>query len=375
MNWKKIEAVDGLEGAEAFAQQTIYPILETGAINIKKPDSNPVQAFQMPMILVFIFTVLADNLLVAFLPHGMFRSIVFFMLFPVIFFGAIMFAARLFKDKIVDLITTAKASFMVRAEAMEKVAHFLDLTYIPVPGGAPSTLKNLSKWIGKPQKLEELITMLDKSGGLDEAIESATRAGLMLTNVIVLAKAENKQRDIRRQVEMQNLQDGFTGVYAGVDFTAFEWVQSMDKADDIHHLVLVLPAPSRLHSITELRTRQTDWPYSGTNHDFTSVDLGARAFKDIFKIRSTDQTEARQVFNPAVMERLIALAGENPMRAVAFSEGLVIDIAGADRFALSHQVTGAWSEASVQQTFSDIANLLEFIKTSAHSFMVPVARN
>ena len=375
MNWKKIEAVDGLEGAEAFAQQTIYPILETGAINIKKPDSNPVQAFQMPMILVFIFTVLADNLLVAFLPHGMFRSIVFFMLFPVIFFGAIMFAARLFKDKIVDLITTAKASFMVRAEAMEKVAHFLDLTYIPVPGGAPSTLKNLSKWIGKPQKLEELITMLDKSGGLDEAIESATRAGLMLTNVIVLAKAENKQRDIRRQVEMQNLQDGFTGVYAGVDFTAFEWVQSMDKADDIHHLVLVLPAPSRLHSITELRTRQTDWPYSGTNHDFTSVDLGARAFKDIFKIRSTDQTEARQVFNPAVMERLIALAGENSMRAVAFSEGLVIDIAGADRFALSHQVTGAWSEASVQQTFSDIANLLEFIKTSAHSFMVPVARN
>lgn len=375
MNWKKIEAVDGLEGAEAFAQQTIYPILETGAINIKKPDSNPVQAFQMPMILVFIFTVLADNLLVAFLPHGMFRSIVFFMLFPVIFFGAIMFAARLFKDKIVDLITTAKASFMVRAEAMEKVAHFLDLTYIPVPGGAPSTLKNLSKWIGKPQKLEELITMLDKSGGLDEAIESATRAGLMLTNVIVLAKAENKQRDIRRQVEMQNLQDGFTGVYAGVDFTAFEWVQSMDKADDIHHLVLVLPAPSRLHTITELRTRQTDWPYSGTNHDFTSVDLGARAFKDIFKIRSTDQTEARQVFNPAVMERLIALAGENPMRAVAFSEGLVIDIAGADRFALSHQVTGAWSEASVQQTFSDIANLLEFIKTSAHSFMVPVARN
>ena len=217
--------------------------------------------------------------------------------------------------------------------------------------------------------------MLDRSGGLEETIESTTRAGLMLTNVIVLAKAENKQRDIRRQVELQNLQDGFTGVYAGVDFTAFEWVQSMEKGDDIHHLVLVLPAPSRLQSITELRTRQTDWPYSGAKHDFTSVDLGARAFKDIFKVRSTDQTEARQVFNPAVMERLIALAGENPMRAVAFSEGLVIDIAGADRFALSHQVTGAWSEASVHQTFSDIANLLEFIKTSAHSFMVPVARN
>ena len=64
MNWKKIEAVDRLEGAEAFAKQTIYPILERGEINIKKPDRTPVQAFQTPMILVFIFTVLADNLLV-----------------------------------------------------------------------------------------------------------------------------------------------------------------------------------------------------------------------------------------------------------------------------------------------------------------------
>ena len=50
-------------------------------------------------------------------------------------------------------------------------------------------------------------------------------------------------------------------------------------------------------------------------------------------------------------------------------------LAGAEAFALSHQVSGAWSEACVQQTFSDIANLLELIKTSAHSFMVPVSRS
>ncbi len=375
MKWREIESVAGFEGAQIFARQTIYPILEKGADNLKKPDGNPILAFQGPFIVAFIITILADNLLLAFLPHSMFRSVLFFILFPVIFIGAIMLMFRLFRNRIVDLITAAKSSFIVRAKAMEEVANFLGLVYTPAPGGAPSTLKSFSSWVGKPQKLEELIALLEKSGGLDDAIENATRAGLMLSNTIILAKAENKQRDIRRQIEMQNLQDGFTGTYAGVNFTAFEWVQSMDEADDIHHLVLVLPTPSRLRSITELRTRETDWPYSGISHNFTSVDLGARAFKDIFKIRSTDQTEARHVFNPAVMERLIALAGENKMRAVAFAEGLVVDLAGRDRFALSDQVTGAWSEASVQQTFSDMAGLLELVKASAHSFMVPTPGN
>jgi len=370
-SWPDIEAVSGFENAQSFSREHIHPVLEAGAVNAKEPSKHILEAFKVPMFVGFIAAVIISNIISGILPGGFLSTAFFFILFPLVFIGCAMLGARLMKDKIIDLIATSKANFITRAKAMTQIADFLDLSYVPVPGGAPSTLKSFSNWVGKPQRLEALIALLDKGGGLNEAIDTAQRAGLLLSNTIILAKQEDKERMVRQQIEMQGLQDGFYGTHKGVRFSAFEWVQTMSEADDIFHLVLVLPPPARLHSITELRTRNTDWPYSGTKHDFDPVEFGARAFNDAFKVRSTDQTEARQVFNPATMERVIALAGENTLRAVAFPEGLVLDIQGTDRFAISNIVTGAWSNDTVQQTFSDLADLLHFIETSAHSFLVP----
>lgn len=370
-NWPEIESIKGFENAERFAKKKIYPILEAGVTEAEIPNRNALAAFTAPLMIGFIVTVITVNVIAGFIPAGFLRTISFVILFPATFIAIAAIGVRFMKDKIIDLMITAKASFITRSKALTQTANFLNLTYVPAPGGAPSTLTSFSRWIGKPARLEELIALLDESGGLHEAVDIAQRGGLLLSKTIVLGNEADKEKLVRQTIEMQGLQDGFHGTHKGVSFSAFEWVQSMEDVDDIFHLVLVLPTPTRLHSITELRTRNTDWPYSGVEHNFEPVEFGARAFNQAFKVRSTDQTEARQVFNPATMERVIALAGSDKLRAVAFPEGLALDIQGSDRFAISNLVTGEWSADTVQRTFSDLAELLHFVETSARSFLLP----
>ena len=372
-SWEDIEAMAGFEGAQAFAHDKIEPLLEAETKHAIAPGDNPIKGFQMPLLLAFVLTIIAQNLILSFLPNGWLRSILFFAIFPLLFIGILLFMVRLFKDRIVSQITRAKASLISRTKAMRSIADFLGFTYIPIPGGAPNSLKSFSKWLGNPEQLQALITTLEEKGGLESALDTAIKSGVMISNTIIVAKAENKQKLIRTHIEMQNLQDGFIGTHAGIPFEAFEWVERPSETEtaNTHHLVMVLPAPARLHGVTQLRTRKIAWPYSGVDHAFKTVDVNARDFTDIFKIRSTDQVEARQVFNPAVMERVLVLAGKNAVRAVAFSDGLVLDIVGRDRFAISEITTGTWSRQSVHDTFSDIAALLQLVEATAHSFMLP----
>lgn len=374
-NWTEIEAVPGFEGAEAFAQQEIVPLMQAGDADRKPIDtSNMAKAIQVPALVAFFGSVIGGQIAMAITPVAFLKPIVMFLTFPVFFIGLILLMLRLFKHRVSDLLLSGKANFTQRAKGMTAIADFLGLTYIPVPGGAPMALKSFAKWMKAEGELKSLVETMDEHGGLDEAVDIAHRSGVMLANTIILAREKKKQEIARQAASVQNLQDGFEGTRAGVTFETFEWVEPVDEDDDIHHLVLVLPSPGRLQGVTELRSRKTGWPNSGQTHALDEVDLGARAFKDVFKVRSTDQTEARAVFNPAVMERVIALAGDDKVRAVAFSEGLVIDVTGSDRFELSHVLTGEWSEESIRTTFSDIADLVLLVEAAAHSFMLRAGR-
>ena len=374
-NWEQIEAVPGFEGAEAFARRDIVPLMQAGDADRKPIDtSNMAKAIQLPAIIAFFGSVIGVQIATSMTPYAFLKPVVMVITFPVFFIGMILLMLRMFKVRVSNLLMSGRANFTQRAKGMTAIAEFLGLKYIPVPGGAPAALKSLAKWIKAEGELKSLVDTMDEHGGMEEAVDIAHRSGLMLTNTIILASAEKKELMTRQAATAQNLQDGFEGTRAGVTFETFEWVEPIEDQDDIHHLVLVLPSPSRLQGITELRSRKAGWPNSGETHDFDEVDLGARAFKDVFKLRSTDQTEARTVFNPAVMERVIELARDDRVRAVAFSEGLVIDVAGSDRFALSHILTGEWSEESIRTTFSDIADLVLLVEAAAHSFMLRTER-
>lgn len=376
MSWQEIEAVPGFSGAEKLAQFAIDPMLRAEVPPEQAIEPKAIaSAFQLPMTLAMVTTVIGMSFVLGIFSSDWLRVPAAIFALPVIFFGSIIVMLRLFKSRLVDLIVASRGHFILRAKGMSAIADFLGLTYVPAPGGAPRGLSALSKFLGKPEALETLIETLNNHGGMDEALDIAKRSGLMLSNTIILASAEKRKEIADQAAEMQGLQDGFHGTRAGVAFDAFEWVEHIDEDDNVHHLMLVLPAPMRLQGVTELRSPKASWPNSGTTLAVTEVDLGARAFKDRFKLRSTDQTEARAVFNPAVMERVIALAGEDKVRAVAFSDGLVIDVAGKDRFALTHILTGEWSSASIQETFSDIAELVQLVEAAAHTFMVPKDRS
>ena len=100
------------------------------------------------------------------------------------------------------------------------------------------------------------------------------------------------------------------------------------------------------------------------------MDLVPDTFNEYFRLRSTDQVEARTIFNPAVVERVLALAHGQPFRAVAQEEGLVFDFVGDNRFALIDLKTGEWNDETIKQSVTDVAELLELVDTLAHAFMV-----
>ena len=294
-----------------------------------------------------------------------------FILFPVMFFGTFALVAWFRRDTLVTFLTAAKGNFLARASALSAMAERLDLSYVASPGGAPQTLKILSKLNFVSGRLRDLIDTLDENGGLDEAVEAAVASGMLVPDVVVLGGSEaQKARYYRQSALGHAFEDGFEGERNGIRFSAFEWIESVDDAPDKYHLLLVLNAPYRLHGVTQLRSRGTPWSKPVTERELNDVQLVPATFNDHFRLRSTDQVEARTIFNPAVVARILALAHGEPFRAVASGEHLVINFEGQNRFNLLDLQTGAWSDESIRETWSDIADLLTVTDEMAHAFMV-----
>ena len=151
----------------------------------------------------------------------------------------------------------------------------------------------------------------------------------------------------------------------------FEWVESVSEAPDLNHLVIVLAAPLRLHGVTQLRARKYVWPQDPNGTPLEDVDLGPKAFDALYRLRGSDQVEARALFNPAVIERVIALAHGGKFRAVARQQHLVFDFAGeANRFHLIDLVTGEWNDETLRQTHADLAEALALVDALGHAFML-----
>lgn len=101
------------------------------------------------------------------------------------------------------------------------------------------------------------------------------------------------------------------------------------------------------------------------------VELGPRSFDALYRLRSSDQVEARAIFNPALIERVTALAHGGRLRAVARQHHLVFDFAShANRFHLIDLITGHWSDETIRQAHADLAEALALVDALGHAFML-----
>ena len=370
MGWDQIEQADGFSGLRAHAEANVLPLLAEG--DLRPLDGKALQK-RLGGALTggFFFFVVSFMIAQGVLPDTWWGETLVFLLFPVLFLGCILGSLFFFRRSLLRAFLDAKMRFLVRGRALSALVAPLGLTYVATPGGAPAPLKWIAEQAWAPAEFRDLNTTLETEGGMDEAVAAAREAGLMIeANVYVVGSQEQKERYQQMAARQATIEDGFHGTRRGIGFDMFEWVERVDEAPDIHHLVIVLEAPLALHGITQLRARKASWPQEASGVRFDDVDLGPRAFDAAYRLRATDQVEARAIFNPAVIERVIGLAHDGKFRAVAKGHRLVFDFPGVNRFALVDVVTGSWSEDTLRQTAADLVEALTLVDTLAHAFML-----
>ena len=369
--WEDIERHQGFAGAEARATAELRPLLERVVLD-------PIDAGRQQKIITRYMTTAFLSFGVSFmaleflLPNGAGWEFLKFILFPIVFIAYMALALFLMRGRLAKLFVEAQARLGVKADAMQRLAAPLGLAYVPAPGGAPKGLEWLAQQSWAPAILREATVKLNAAGGMDGAVAIVRESGLLIeANTYVVGTPEQKAQYNDQAASMRQIEDGFEGTRAGLAFSMFEWVERVSEAPDIYHLVIVLEAPLRLHGVTHLRARKTTWPQDPNGTPMQDVDLGPKAFDALYRLKASDQVEARAIFNPAVIERVIALAHGGPFRAVARQQHLVFDFASeANRFHLIDLITGHWSDDTVRQAHADLAEALALVDALGHAFML-----
>lgn len=367
-DWSGIGQRLGLADLQGFVHREVIPEIRDVPQVERGRNGRPKTRLELPLSLgfgLFIALFLSTG---AFLDDTFIGVALRFLLFPVLFLGCIALMVYLFRGRFLAALMAGQTRFIARSGALTRIAGALGLTYIPAPGGAPPALKWIAGLPIAPQEIRQAAETLDAHGGMDAPLAVARRSGALADHVTVIASQETRERYLSQAAANVRVEDGFEGQRGGVPFSAFEWVESESEAPDIYHLTLVFEAPYRLQGVTQLRTRKIAWPAVPGGQALAPVRLGIPAFEERFRIRASDQVEAHMIFDPAVVERLAALAHTNPLRAVAFETHLVVDVAGEDRFNLVELTTGAWSEDQIAATLAQIADMLELADAVSRAF-------
>tara|TARA_Y100000052_G_scaffold13882_1_gene13505 strand:- start:165253 stop:166377 length:1125 start_codon:yes stop_codon:yes gene_type:complete len=371
LSWAEIDQRLGRTGLEGFSDREIVPQLEEMTEEGDSADQKKaLKSLQRSFTIGFFSFGIFFFVFAIFVPDDWWGIVLKFVLFPVVFLGTMALTAFLRRETLMKVLFRAQGNFMARAAALKSIADHLQLVYVPTPGGAPEHFKMLAKFRLMPKKFGEMVEMLDQHGGLDEAVDAATKSGLLAPDAVVLGNEKDKERYYRQTAMGQSFEDGFEGERSGIGFSAFEWIETVDEAPDRYHLLLLLRAPHRLNGVTHLRSRKTPWPRAEDSKAFSDVHVVPETFNDHFRLRSTDQVEARTIFNPAVIERVLALAHGEAFRAVARDDQLVFDIVGENRFNLIDLQSAHWDTQSIRKTFEDIVELMELVDEMSHAFMV-----
>lgn len=363
IDWTEIGLRLELRDPANFVETKIVPLLEAVPAERLSSKGKRRNRLELPMTLAMVgFGATQVALMISGI-HGL----ITFILFLPLFFGWTLAVLFLFRGRFASAFLDGRERFIIRSKSLSRLANELALEYVPSPGGAPEALKLIAKQKFAPNALKEACEVLDAHGGMDEALATARRSGTMVLGT-VLGNKDQREKHYDAAAKNVQVEDGFQGALAGIEFSAFEWKESKDDASPIYHLVIVVRAPHRLHGITQLRTRNISWPGGHPDARFHSVGVVAPEFESRFRMRTTDQVEARTVFDPAVIERVAELGHGEKVRAVAFEDHLVIDVEGTDRFAMVNLVTGEWNSQTIADSMMHVAEMLELVKAIANVF-------
>lgn len=370
-DWDQIEQQPGFSGARARAEREIRPILE------KSPKDSVDPGREKKVLTRYFFGGFASFVVMfmiaqALLPNNGWGELVSFILFPLLFIFNIALFLFLLRGRLTRLFVAAQARLAVKAQALTGIIAPLGLSYVAAPGGAPKGLEWLAKQSWAPPEFRKAAEALEHIGGMQKAVDTVRDCGLFAeANVYVVGSPEQKTKYAEYAAQNRRIEDGFEGRHAGLAMSMFEWIESVEDAPNVPHLVIVLEAPFMLHGVTQLRARKTSWPQDPKGRQMQEVDLGPKAFDAVYRLRASDQVEARAIFNPAVIERVIALAHGGKFRAVAQGNDLVFDFAGGpNRFQLVDLLSGHWTDETILQTYAELAETLALVEVLGHAFML-----
>jgi len=291
----------------------------------------------------------------------------------------------LFRERLAQFMVAAKQIFLIRSQILKDIADRLGITYVPLPGGPAPMLKSFAAWKHCPDIFKDMVALMDEHIGLEKESDIIRRSGLANPGSIVLGSKESKDKYHAQFLENLQFEDGFHGQFEGIEFSVLEWTQTEDESSE-HHLMLVLDLPRPVTGRVEFRNKKGRWPIDSRSADdsldsagfetarLQEVRLNSGPFKNIFKVRASDQVEGHFIFDPLVMERLTTFAHDGPVSGVAFDGHLVIDVIGDKRFEIVELLTGAWSDETIWQTFEDLAETHELVSAIAHAFSVRQAK-
>lgn len=371
LGWEDISRHRGLEDIEAQMARSVIPQLEALPREALSGDGSP-RGIEWTMAAAFGLFAVSFFATFWLLPETGWGIALRFILFPILFIASLALVAFLRWGAIKAFLLRSARRMRARATALDEIAALLGVDYVTTPGSQSPLETWLLRQSWVDPELKDAAADLGGDGSMGEAVTIAREAGLMGPEAIVIGSAEQKAQFAAHEARGMRVEDGFCGTRDGVGFNVFEWVESVSDDPDIYHLVITLAAPIRLQGRHEVRSRRIGW-LAGKGDEMDRVDLGARAFSDKYRLRSTDQVEARAVFDPAVMERLIAVAHGDAFRGVAYDSHLVFDIAGEDRFVLINKATGAWNDESLRAAITDLVQTLALVDALAASFRVPRA--
>ena len=358
LNWTEIEQRAPRRGLTSLVNQTVKPVIESAPTEALDKNNNVKgvgPASIMVMALFMSLFALASYLL----PDVWWGTTLQFIVFPILFLLSIAVIAFAFKKQLVDSITRTIHRRAARHISLRHIAEHFGLEYSACPAGPNFAEAWLLRQSWLPRDIKDAAALEEPSIVLP-AVEIAKDAGILLPMRVLMSTEEQRTAYRSSAINRADITDGFYGERAGVKFNMFEWSEEVND-NRVHHLTIVLNAPTRLLGYTELRARKIGWLPRERSKALKTVGVPSSQFKSDFKIRTSDQVEARTLFDPIVIENIMALGNGSAFRAVGFADHIVFDFPGNDRFALVDILTGQWSDASLRSGLTDILHALELV--------------
>ncbi len=358
--WTDIEDKLGLDNLDEIVENEIKPLFRD--VQNKAPvNSEPkfkTKLFKLILNTLFFVLLGVGIFILSFLPFGFFLIIIYVLVALIAYALAYIYVIR---DEIDASLNKGMFYRSAKTRALKIICQHLDLNYASNPSAKPIT------FMGKTYSEADINggdEPNDKS--FEKVIKTAHRSGLLTVPSVYL---NNRVEAEKFEESLQWFEDGFCGDYLGTSFTSVEWRDKRQVEGPQYHLLLFFKSPYKLSGETQMRTKVARWPgHKISQAEMKPISIGYSSIDEVFEFRGSDQVEARLIFDPLVLERLLDFSPDALFRAAAFEDTLIFDIAGDNQFGIIDLASGEYSDDTIEATLNDIYRMQQLVKAVAHIF-------